>query len=351
MAKKRFRVFVGISQGVEKRPAFLERLSVLLQEGYTFHEGLILLLPHHAKNYSDLLSRVESDLISGQRITSILERLGFSPSILLPVVVSEVDGRLAETLKGIAERLKKTEERRKKLRSLLLYPVVLFFFMTILLLGYRNYFLPNLQALSVSKNEVGTGFVEMLPIIVSKIPDVIVGSILVVFIVAVVGTLFYRKLMPSSKISFLLKIPVIRRFFTKLKTRDFASEIGSLLQSGLSMQDALDVLVEQKVDPVMSEVASTIKKHVIYGESFDQAIYLTSSLLDELGAYAKHGSDTGHLAKELIIYSEKLNEMVEEEIGKWLSMLQPILFTILAICILSAYLALLLPVYGMFDKI
>ncbi|WP_339250537.1 competence type IV pilus assembly protein ComGB [Sporosarcina sp. FSL W8-0480] len=351
MAKKGFMVFFGISQSIDNRSAFLERLSILLQEGYTFHDGLILLLPHHAKNYSDLLSQVESDLKSGQGITSILERLGFSPSVLLPVIVSEVDGRLAETLKGIAERLKRTDERRKKLRSLLLYPVVLFFFMTILLVGYRNYFLPNLQALSVSRNEAGTGFVEMLPIIVSKIPDVIIASVLVVFIVAVVGTLFYRKLLPSSKIGFLLKIPIIGRFFTKLNTRDFAGEIGSLLQSGLSMQDALDVLVEQEVDPIMSEVAGVIKKHVVYGESFDQAIHLTNSLLDDLGAYAKHGSDTGHLAKELIIYSEKLNEMVEEEMGKWLSMLQPILFTILAICILSAYLALLLPVYGMFDKI
>ncbi|MDW0117341.1 competence type IV pilus assembly protein ComGB [Sporosarcina thermotolerans] len=351
MAKKGFKVFVGTSQNIENRPAFLERLSILLQEGYTFHESLVLLLPHHSKSYSELLERVETDLKSGQGVTSILERLGFSQSVLLPVVVSEVDGRLAETLKGIAERLKKTDERRKKLRNLLLYPLVLFFFMTILLLAYRNYFLPNLQALSISRNEEGSGFVDMLPLIVSKIPDVVVGSVLVVIIVATAGLIFYRKLMPSSKISFLLKLPLIRWFFTKLKTRDFAGEIGSLLQSGLSMQDALEVLVVQKVDPIMSEVASTIKKHVVYGESFDQAIYLTSGLLDELGAYAKHGSDTGHLAKELIIYSEKLNEVVEEEIGKWLAMLQPILFTILAICILSAYLALLLPVYGMFDKI
>ena len=32
-------------------------------------------------------------------------------------------------------------------------------------------------------------------------------------------------------------------------------------------------------------------------------------------------------------------------------MLQPALFCIIAICILAAYLALLLPVYGMMDKL
>ncbi|MDN4609028.1 competence type IV pilus assembly protein ComGB [Sporosarcina highlanderae] len=335
---------------IENRPAFLERLSILLQEGYTFYECLVLLLPHHTKDYFELLELIEKDLKNGQGVPTILERLGFSSSVLLPVVVSEVDGQLVEALKGIAERLKKTAERQKKLRALLLYPIVLFFFMAILLLAYRNYFLPNLQALSVSRNEDAAGVIEMLPYIVSKIPDVLIGSVILVSIVAVGGSLFYRKQLPSAKIRFLLALPVVCRFFSKLKTRDFAGEIGSLLYSGLSMQDALEVLVEQKVDPIMSEVASTIKKHVVYGESFEQAIHMTQGLLDELGAYAKHGSDTGHLAKELMIYSEKLDEMIEEELGKWLAMLQPILFTLLAICILSAYLALLLPVYGMFDK-
>ncbi len=32
-------------------------------------------------------------------------------------------------------------------------------------------------------------------------------------------------------------------------------------------------------------------------------------------------------------------------------MLQPVLFGIIAICILAAYIALLLPIYGMMDKI
>lgn len=336
---------------INQHPAFLKRLAVLLKEGYTFHDGLILLLPHHSKNYEDILSRIESDIKGGLGVSNVLISLGFSSSSLLPVIIAEVDGKLAEALEGIADRLVKVDERRKKLRNILAYPIVLFSFMAILLVLFRNYFLPNLQALAISRNDTSTGLVSLLPIIVSKIPDVLIGTGLVFIILMIIGSIFYRRLSPSEKVKFVIKIPFVGRIFISMKTRDFAGELGSLLHSGLSMQDALDVLINQKIDKIMAEISDTLKGYVVYGESFDQAILMTDGLSNELSSYALHGSNTGHLPKELIIYSENLHERIEVELGKWLSSLQPVLFTILAVCILAAYLALLLPVYNMFDTI
>lgn len=336
---------------IVNQPAFLGRLAVLLKEGYTFHDGLILLLPHHCKNYEELLTRIKSDLKAGFGVSDILTSLGFSSASLLPVIISEVDGRLAEALEGIAERMKKSDERRKKLRAILIYPLVLFSFMAVLLVLFRNYFLPNLQALAISRNDSSSGLVSLLPMIVSKIPDIIIVAGLIFIIGMTIGSVFYRKLSPAGKIKFFIQLPIVGRFFINMKTRDFAGELGSLLHSGLSMQDALDVLMNQQIDKIMAEISTTIKGHVIYGENFDQAILLTAGLSKELSSYALHGASSGHLPKELMIYSENLHEVIEEELGKWLSSLQPVLFTVLAVCILAAYLALLLPVYNMFDSI
>ncbi|HEX5563979.1 MAG TPA: competence type IV pilus assembly protein ComGB, partial [Sporosarcina sp.] len=309
-------------------------------EGYTFHDGLVLLMPYHSKRYSELLEQAERDLKNGLGVTEILRTLGFSSNVLLPVIIAEVDGRLADALKGIAERMKQSEERKRKLRNLLLYPIMLFTFLAIFLFAFRTYFLPNLQAMAVAKNGTATGFASMLPLIVSRIPDVMIGLGFFLAISAGIGILIYRKLPSPGKIRFLLSIPFAGSLFSKLKTRDFSGEIGSLLQSGQSMQDALDVLIEQEVDPILREIAETIKSHVIYGENFDSAIHMTDGLRKELSAYAKHGSDTGHLGKELLLFSENLHGMIEEEMARWLSLLQPILFTILSIFILAAYLAL-----------
>ena len=49
------------------------------------------------------------------------------------------------------------------------------------------------------------------------------------------------------------------------------------------------------------------------GETFHVATKLTVGLTNQLAAFAKHGEDSGHLSKELLIYSGHLGEAVDRE--------------------------------------
>ncbi len=351
MDKRRRKTLVRKKDVLQNRPAFLERLSVLLMEGYTFHDGIKLLLPHHMKDCNSALAAINADFKEGFGVSHILSHLGFSSAMLLPVVIAELDGRLALALEGMAARLRKKEEKQKKLKNLLAYPVVLFVFISVLLIAFRRFFLPNMEALSISRQGETKGFISALPSIVTKIPDVVVTVVLASACLTVVCVIIYKKLVPRTKIRVLMSIPIAGTYFAMFKTRDFASEMGGLLQSGLSMQNALDVLIDQNLDVVLSEIATNVKDQVIFGEPFHSATHMTAGLTSQLAAFAKHGADSGHLPKELLIYSEHLGEAIDEKLTHVLAMLQPALFSIIAICILAAYLALLLPVYGMMDKL
>lgn len=336
---------------LRNRPVFLKRLSVLLTEGYTFHDGVTLLLPHHMKDYQPMLEIMENEFKEGFGVTHVLARLGFSSGSLLPVAIAEIDGRVAQALKGMSVRLERAEEKKKKLKSLLIYPIFLFVIISALLIAFRNFFLPNMEILAISRGNDGSGIASILPSLVTKIPDLIISIALVTTLLAVICISAYRKMLPKTKIQVMMNIPVIGEFFSIVKTRDFSSEIGSLLQSGLSLQHALDVLINQKVDSVLSEIAENVKEQVVFGESFHTAISRTKGLKGQLSAFAKHGADSGFLPKELQLYSEHLSETIDGQLTKALAVLQPALFSIIAICILAAYLALLLPVYGMMDKL
>lgn len=332
------------------RPEFLGRLSVLLKEGYTFHEALRLLLPHHMKSYEVALLELDEEFRKGYGVTHILSRLGFPSRTLLPVVIAEVDGRLADALSSMSIHMKKTEEAQKKLKKLLAYPTVLFIFITLLLLAFRSYFLPNMEALALSRKNGDEGFISSLPMLLSKIPDLIFGVGILIGLFIVICIRIYKKLPPMKKIRFVSAIPVAGAMFCLWKTRTFASEMGSLLQSGLSMQDALDVLITQRLDSVLSKIAKDVKMHVVYGEPFHAAVGMTEGLTKQFSSFAKHGADSGHLPKELIIYSEHLDETIDRHLSTGLAVLQPALFSLIAICILAAYIALLLPVYGLIDE-
>ena len=260
---------------LQNKPIFLERLAELIQEGYTFNEGVSLLLPHHIKMFKPILITVENDLKNGYGVTAILQRLGYSTQTLLPVAIAEVDGQIVRALKGMADRLKKKEEKQKKFKKLLIYPSILFIFILTLLLAFRTFFLPHMEMLTASRLENAAGLTKVLPILVTKIPDF---SLLVTFLVVgigIIGNFVYKKLKPAQKIRMLLSIPVFGNIFLMRITRDFSGELGSLLDSGLSIQNALAVLVNQQMDEVLSEVASNVKTQVVFGESFHIATKLT----------------------------------------------------------------------------
>lgn len=332
------------------RSSFLARLSTLLKEGYTFHDALILLLPHHMNEYDDMHSEIDKSFRAGYGVTHILSSLGFPSGALLPVAIAEADGRLPEALSGIAIRMKKADEAQKKMKKLVAYPLMLFVFITLLLLAFRRYFLPNMAALAASRTGGDNGMIDMLPTIVSKIPDVLLGTGILIGLIGIGFYHRYRKYSPNKKIQILTKLPLVNKMFPLWKTRDFAGEVGSLLQSGLSMQDALDVLISQRLDLVLSEIAKNVKELIIYGEPFHSAVGMTTGLTKQLSSFAEHGATSGHLAKELIIYSEHLDETIDRQFAKGLAILQPALFSLIAICILAAYLALLLPVYSMIEN-
>ena len=351
MDKSKKRLLFHKKEKFQNRPVFLERLSVLLTEGYTFHDAVTLLVPHHLKDYNPVLEAMNKDFKKGFGVTHILASFGFSSGTLLPIAIAEVDGRVAQALRGMAVRMRKAEEKRKKLKNLLIYPVVLFILIAALLMAFRRYFLPNMEALAISRKGQGGGFVSSLPSLVTRIPDFIISMVLVSALLTVLCTIIYKKFAPATKIRVLMSIPVASTFFSIVKTRDFSSEIGGLLQSGLSLQNALDVLIDQNLDLVLSEITKNVKEQVVFGDSLHTAISRTEGLMDQLAAFAKHGEDSGYLPKELQIYSEHLSEAIDEKLAKALALLQPVLFSIIAICILAAYLALLLPVYGMMDKL
>lgn len=333
------------------KSVFLARVAGLLKEGYTFPDALNLVLPHHMAEYKTTLTEVDADFRKGLGVSDVLSRFGFSSSALLPVLIAERNGHLSEVLEGTAKRLQKIEEVEKKLKNLLAYPIFLFVFVTILLIAFRNFFLPNMEALAASRQGDGKELSSILPMIVSRLPDMIFALGIVIGLAILCCIFVYKRLVPAKKLRFFSKLPIVNTVFFMWKTQLFTSEMGNLLQSGISMQDALDVLIRQKLDPILGEIAKNIKEYVMYGEPFHEAISLTEGLTKECSSFAEHGAISGHLAKELLIYSMHLEEAIHLKFTKGLALLQPLLFSLIAICILAAYIALLLPVYGMLDKI
>ncbi|GKV68089.1 secretion system protein F [Sporosarcina sp. NCCP-2716] len=311
------------------------------------HECFTLLLPHHCRDSLQAIRKVEDIFREGENISEVLGMLGFPQTILLSVKLSESDGRLPEALRGASIRLEAAKLRRQKFVQAATYPAVLISAMALLLLAFKIYFLPNFETLAESRASQSTGIERILPRIVAAAPDAALAGLAVLVFGLFVMKAVFKRMEAGERIARLSAIPIAGKLFKERLTRLFASETGNLLAAGNSIQEAMMQLSEQKLDPLLAHVALSVTSRASKGEHFHIAIELTDGLTRELAFFAKHGSDSGHLPKELLLYSEQLGNAIDRKVNRAVAMLQPALFIVLAVCMIGAYLALLLPVYGM----
>ena len=80
-----------------------------------------------------------------------------------------------------------------------------------------------------------------------------------------------------------------------------------------------------------------------------QSVLLLDYFTEDFHHFVVHGENSGYLGRELTLYSEFLSNRIEIKLSRYLSIIQPTLFFILAVFIIGAYLAILLPIYEMIN--
>lgn len=328
----------------------LKKMSVLLEEGFTFSDSLFMLLPHHLKKDTGGEVKIRAQLRNGSSMTEVLRLLGYPKIYLMTILVSEEHGKTIQALKAVANQLEKKEQNRERLQKLLVYPAVLFVFLILLFFAFRTYFLPNMSFMMANQSSE-TSFDLTLSKLFLHLPDffIVLGisfiSMLILFLI------WLKKKRVTSQILFLLKIPYINKHFKLQITRQISYELGGLIQSGMSMQEALELLKTQTLQPYLAKVAEILQKRIVYGESLSTAIQQEPYFYKGFYVHVLHGEQGGNLGRELQIYSEFLIERTENTIQRSLALVQPLLFVVIALCILGAYLAILLPMYKMMDLV
>lgn len=330
---------------IHDREHFLSRLSVLMKEGYLLPTALQLLLPVHTKKLEEALSGITAILKGGGTAAEILKFLGFKDQVLFPVEIAEFHGRLSESIESIAKSFSRTEQVQKKLKNILIYPVSLLLFTSMLFLFFRTNYVPNLTELmeSLQSGEETSG----VPTYLLNLPDVFIGLFALFGLAATSFWLILNKQKVPIQIRWILKLPVLRGYMRLYWSHLFARE----LHSGISLQQSLQLLQEQNYHSIIQFMANACREEVISGQNLSVALSRQSFFAGDMASFVQHGELTGHLGKELILYSEVLMERIEKKSQAMLKIIQPAFFVIIACCIVGAYLAILLPMYNLVHTI
>ena len=144
-----------------------------------------------------------------------------------------------------------------------------------------------------------------------------------------------------------LRLPLLGGFVRENDGGRFARTLGILLNSGLSMLDALSIAEESVVNLVLREELASAALRVREGESLANALARAPHLPPLLVHLTASGEDVGELPRMLETAALASEREVEMRLAVGLNLLEPALILTMGLVVLAIVLAILLPIFEM----
>jgi general secretion pathway protein F len=348
---KTFSFFLNPKISMSDTAIMTRQLSTLITAGFPLITALNTILPQIKRpSLKRILSKVKDGIEEGKSFASALGRYpGIFSNIYVNMVrAGEASGTLAIVLERLADIFENQSKMNRKISSALAYPVlmaligtgVLFFLMTVIV--------PNITAIFDEMNH-SLPFTTDVLINTSRILKQWWWMILgVVFILVVCFNMIKKRPAVQMAIDrFVLQIPGIGDLVKKIAVARFARTLGALLENGVSLLDALDIvqnIVGNKViEAAIVEASKEVERGRELGRALDQnpcMPYLSIQMI-------KVGERSGNMESMLKKTARMYEEEVETTIMGITSLLEPVIILIMAVVVGFIVLSICLPIFEM----
>jgi competence protein ComGB len=336
---------------LEAQAAFLLQLGKLLDKGYSLAQAIEFLEIQQPRSRRADLAQCLSALCSGLPFHKALEPLSFHSEALGYLFFAEQHGSLADGLIEAGNMLQSKVRYARRLRKALSYPLFLLWFMMGLFLFIQHMIIPQFAYLSSSLHGHRSSLSTMLLHALSLLPPVFLAACFIAGAGAIAYAGVRKRLSPMARVRMWLNIPWVRTIMRLYYTHLFSLQFSHLLNGGLSIYESVQVLERQHHVSFLRAEGSAMKEELAQGEKLEAIIASRPYYERELMLVIRHGQSNGELAKELFHYSQFVFEKMEGKIEKWLSIIQPLLFSLIGLLVIAMYLAILLPMFETMNRL
>ena len=341
--------------GAKERAYVVENLAVLLGAGMDVLSAVSAVETQvRSVAMKQTLATIREELSNGAAIWRTLDAAKILPKRATYLVrLGEDSGRLAENLTLIAKQQEKDRLLTSKIRSAMVYPIFVLGLTIVVGLGVSWFILPRLSTVFGSLNVHLPAITKALIQFGAFLQDW--GAIAVPATIVVIGgaiiVAFRRSGSRAALQGFALKIPAIRNVVLEVELTRFGFVLGTLLQAGLPVVEAVESLEQSSAIVQYKKLYARLRSDIEDGESFHASLraYPKSNQLipipiQELIAT---GEQSGKLAEMLLRISVIYEQKTDQSTKNLSSILEPILLVIVWLGVLGVAVAIILPIYSL----
>ncbi|MGA4719435.1 competence type IV pilus assembly protein ComGB [Fictibacillus nanhaiensis] len=330
---------------------FLYKLGFLLDQGYTINKSIELVrsqLPLKRREDADHMLEI---LASGHSVIEIFSPLHLPKEIISSLSINSANGNLTKSLMENGTFLRKKADWSARLNKAIRYPLFLLFLTVWIAIVFYQFLFPQFSILFSSLDVKTPLFTKWMLMFLGSMPLIGVCFLTLGITSWIVMIVMRKKAKPSTQMDLLMRIPILKQFLLLLNTHFFSVNFGSMLQSGLSVSDALLVMEKHLNKGFFKEESQRLQKGLLNGAELTELLLAKSYFKSELAEIVRFGLAHGELGGELISYGEWIFKELEDKVYSSLQRIQPILFAGIGVFVLLMFASMLLPMFKLMEAL
>jgi type IV pilus assembly protein PilC len=334
---------------------FTRQFSVMIDAGLPLVQCLdILGTQEEDKNFSATILATRADVESGMSLADAMKRhpKAFDALFTNMIAAGEAGGILDTILKRLATYIEKAVKLKGQVQSAMIYPIAVVVIAG-LVVGvilwkviptFANLFaglgaelpLPTRIVIALSNNLVRFG------------PFLVVGGV-----AAGWGFKSYYATTGGRRVidAIVLKLPILGSLMRKIAVARFCRTLSTLLASGVSILEALDITARTSGNAIIEEAILTTRKSIERGETIAQPLKDTAVFPPMVVQMIGVGEATGALDTMLGKIADFYEEEVDVAVAGLLTLLEPLMIALLGGIVGGIVIAMYLPIFDLISKL
>lgn len=334
---------------------FTRQLATLIGAGLPLSQSLHTVLEQTGNK--QLQSVVQDVLGSVEGGRSLSESFAKHPKVFSEVFIAlvsagELSGTLDESLQRVANQQEKDAATASKIKGALTYPVIVLFVIFGVLIFMLVTVVPQVEKLYQDLGKE-LPFLTQIMVAAANFLGQFWWIAILVLIIAVYFFIQFLRTESGIKFAdtFKLRMPLFGKLFQKLYMARFARTGQTLLGTGVSMLDMMQVTSRAINNTLIAKAITRAAEKVQGGKALSTALEPEDVIMPLVPQMIKIGEQSGRIDEMLGKVAQVYEDELDEQIRTISTLIEPILMVVLAVVAGGMVGAILLPIYGLVNGI
>lgn len=346
----------SVKVSLKTKMIFSRHLGVMVSSGLSLSRALAILgAQEKNKGFRKVIFDIAEEVKRGIGLADAMKKYPkiFNDVFVSMIGVGEVGGNLEEILRLLSDQMEKDHKLISKVKGALIYPAVIISLMIVIGVLMMIFVIPKITKIFEefdAKLPIATRVVLGISDFMSSHAVLTLGSLIgiIFFVVAFYKTSVGMKLFHK----FFIKVPAIGSIVTQVNSARFLRILSSLLQSGVSLVEALritsDTLGNYYFKTATLKASEDVQKGISLSEVLKKQENIFPYLVVQMIEVGEETGKTPEILLELAIFYEEEVTQVTQNLS---SIIEPILMIVIGGAVGVFAVAIIQPIYSLMDTI